>query len=517
MSHHARVRLPRLDRLRSIEAAHGSAREAELRHRDLTRLTVTLTVALAIGLAIIARGTGAVPSLVAHTAPATRPTTVAALPADTDFLLASPATGTAPALAASLATLGYQTETISPLLPDVRVRVPAGTPPAALAQRLAATGLLSGIEADGRVHADRIPDDALFAAQEPYLDVIRAPQAWDLHPSAATVTIAVVDTGVDVAHPDLAARVLRNPFEVLDGRDDDQNGCIDDLYGCTFVSPAAADPSCGYTQPAPRSGAYDDEGHGTFVAGIAAATGNNEAGVAGIAWDAHILPVKVLDCTATGRISDAAAGILYAARAGARVIVLAFGSATDTRVLRDAVAEATDHYGALVVASVGNEATDRVQYPAAYRGVLAVAGSGAVADNGAVDYRHAAVFTNTGPEVGIFAPALRLTAPVPAAMCGRNGWNCIDGPYARASGTSFAAPLAAGAVALLLGSDRTLSPTLAAAMVRASAQPLGGDARQRLLDVQALLLRPTYSASAAGTSSVDATNPPVGPVDDRSR
>jgi len=423
-----------------------------------------------------------------------------AVAADTDLLLATPARGSLEELTSALGRLGYDTLPASAFVHAVRVRVPAGTAPATVARELASTGLLADIEADSRVHADRLPNDALLGTQRPYLDVIHAPEAWETRVSAATVTIAIVDTGVDITHPDLAARIARNPVELLDGRDDDQNGCADDLFGCTFVSPAAADPSCGYTLPAPRGGAIDDEGHGTFVAGIAAASGNNSVGVTGIAWDARILPVKVLDCTATGRISDAAAGILYAARAGARVIVLAFGSASDSRVLRDAVAEATDRYGALIVASVGNEGAQRVQFPAAYRGVLAVAGSGLIAEDGTVDYRRPAPFSNTGPEVTVFAPAVRLTAPVPPTVCGQS-WTCIEGaPYARASGTSFAAPLAAGTVALLMAQDPSLSPTLAAALVAAGAQPLatpGG----RLLDVAGALNKAPYSVDSPGIAN----------------
>jgi subtilisin family serine protease len=343
---------------------------------------------------------------------------------------------------------------------------------------------------------------------------VRAPEAWDVVTGSAQVLLAVVDSGIEASHPDLAPRLFVNVGERPDGVDNDRNGCVDDVFGCTFVSPAAADPSCGYSQAAPRPDARDDEGHGTFVAGIAGAAGNNGAGVAGLAWDMRILPVKVLDCTATGRISEAAAGILYAARSGARVIVVAFGSGSDSRVLREAVAEATDVYGALVVASVGNEGSGRVQYPAAYPGVLAVAGSGVAGADGIVDYRRPAPFSNFGPEVALYAPAVRLVAPLPLVECGQRGWQCVvDQPYARASGTSFAAPLAAGAAALLYARFPDLRPSLALALLRSATQPLlearTGDAG--LLDVGAALLRGAFSEGAAGTSHGFVGAPAAGP------
>lgn len=492
----------------------GGCEEAQLRHRGLPLILVAALLTVALGTATLLTITprdahdGAAPVRIAAHAIVEVATAFAA---DTDLLLVTPAHGRPADLAAALERLGYRTLPAAPLVGAVRVPVPVGADPAALARRLADTGLLTTVEADARVHADRLPGDPLVVNQQAYLDVIRAPQAWDTRTSAEQVTIAVVDSGVDASHPDLAARIRRNQAEVSDGRDEDANGCPDDLFGCTFVSPAAADPSCGYTQAAPRGGAVDDDGHGTFVAGIAAATGGNGVGTTGVAWDARILPVKVLDCTATGRISDAAAGILYAARSGARVIIVAFGSPSDARVLRDAVAEATDRYGALVVASVGNEGAQRVQFPAAYPRVLAVAGSGVIGVEGIVDYRRPATFSNAGPEVGVYAPAVRLVAPLPPAFCGHSGWTCVEPGYARASGTSFAAPLAAGAVALMLGADPSLSPALAAALLTQAARPLDVAASGRLLDVAAALAREPYSAGVPGTSYGRPGPPAQGP------
>ncbi len=427
-----------------------------------------------------------------------------------DQLLAAPAPGlSADALAGALAQLGYHVLPPSALLPAARVAVPAGEDPRALARALAATGLLASVEADTRVRAHRLPDDPLLPLQQPYLDAIRAPAAWDRTTTAPRVTIAVVDSGIDFQHPDLAPRARPNIAELVpNGLDDDANGCIDDALGCSFVSLEAADPSCAYRTAPPHAAATDDEGHGTFVAGVAAAAGNNAAGGAGVAWDVRLLAVKVLDCTATGRISDAAAGIRYAARAGAQIIVVAFGSATDARVLREAVSEATDRFGALVVASSGNDG-GRVQFPAAYPAVLAVSGTGFALADGSVDYRRLAPFSNIGPEVDVAAPAVRIVAPLPASACGQRGWSCVDGqPYARATGTSFAAPLVAGAVALLLAEQPDLGPTFAHSLVRRSAAALparadGTPAGGVLLDVEALLRQQLFSLGLPGAARSD--------------
>ena len=189
----------------------------------------------------------------------------------------------------------------------------------------------------------------------------------------------------------------------------------------------ACGPSCGYSEPPPNWRAWDDERHGTFVAGLAAAAGNNGTGITGIAWQARILPVKVLDCTATGRIADAAAGIRYAARMGADVINVSFGASNDSLVLREAIQEAQTR-GAVVVASAGNDGRRGATYPAAYPGVIAVAASGLVTGGG-IDYRAPASFTNFGA-VDIMAPGVNVLSTVPPELCGQRGWICTDGPYA---------------------------------------------------------------------------------------
>ena len=273
-------------------------------------------------------------------------------------------------------------------------------------------------EPNYRLKAEFVPNDPLYAAQRWYYNLTEAPQAWDVEQGKPSVIVAVLDSGVDVTHPDLRDRIWRNPGEgVPNGIDDDGNGCVDDVHGCNFVEPEDADPSCGPQPTSPSNQVADDSGHGTFVAGIIGATGNNGIGVIGVAPGVTLMPVKVLDCTGAGTTADAAAGILYAARMGAQVINLSFGGAETSRTLQEAIVTATGTFGAVVVAASGNQGTQGVTYPARYRQVIAVGAS----DRNSPDAR--ASFSNWGPEVDVVAPGIDLVSTVPQALCDGH-WYC---------------------------------------------------------------------------------------------
>ncbi|MDO9099596.1 MAG: hypothetical protein Q7V53_02465, partial [Caldisericota bacterium] len=181
------------------------------------------------------------------------PAIVGETPADADLLFLQPVSGLQPdAFVSGLRALGL--EVVETTAEGVRVGVPAGASPAALAARIAGSGLARSVEADGIVRAAREPDDTLYPGQTPYLDVIGAPAAWARTTGNPGIVIAVIDTGLDAGHPDLASRLFVNPAEATaNGRDDDGNGCVDDRSGCSFVSPVTADPSCGYTAASPHA------------------------------------------------------------------------------------------------------------------------------------------------------------------------------------------------------------------------------------------------------------------------
>jgi len=263
---------------------------------------------------------------------------------------------------------------------------------------------------------------------------IGASTAWSIVTGTSDVVIAVLDTGVQLEHEDLAANLWTNPREIPGNWiDDDGNGKIDDVHGWNFFHSFSGS---GYI-PDENADVRDDNGHGTHVAGIAAAVTNNGVGVAGIAGGARIMPVKVLDQFGSGFYSDIAAGIMYAAENGARVINLSVGGAEDSQTLRAAIDYARDR-GALVIAAAGNTGGP-VYYPAAYEPVLAVAAT----DSN--DQR--ASFSNHGPQIDVAAPGQDIYS----TWCHQNIYLklCQGSYYFTKSGTSMAAPHVSGVAALV--------------------------------------------------------------------
>lgn len=270
---------------------------------------------------------------------------------------------------------------------------------------------------------------------------INAPEAWNLQTGSSNVIIAIVDTGVKLTHEDLQAKIWLNSDEIPgNARDDDGNGFIDDLRGWDFCN-SPMDSSL-VRCAAPRDNNPDDEdGHGTHVSGIAAATGNNKRGVAGVSWGATIMPVKSLDAFGKGTISTLAEGIHYAVANGADVINLSVQVAgtqfpcSNFGTIRLAMRRAL-RQGILVVVSSGNQNAPVVACPAALNEAFAV---------GASDYydlRWGA--SNYGPELDIMAPGDTIYS------------TSRTGQYEFLSGTSMAAPHVSGLAALLLSSKPDL-------------------------------------------------------------
>lgn len=379
-----------------------------------------------------------------------------------------------------------------------RLKLRGGETVESAIERLERTPIVASAEPNLLLRQSLLPNDPYYTAQSSYLRLIRAPEGWDIELGDDSVLVAVLDSGVEVEHSDLKGQIWTNPYEIGgNAEDDDNNGCIDDFHGCSFVSAGSADPEC----PTPPSGNVDDDnGHGTFVAGIIAAAGNNALGITGVAPGVRILPVKILDCKGGGTAMDASQAILYAARQGARVANISFGADGESQTLTNAMREAHDRYGMVIIAATGNEGVARVSFPARLPYAFAVASSGTATNEDA----HSP-FSDWGPEVKFAAPGQNIVSTLPRRFC-EQGWLCVtDEPYAIASGTSFAAPLVSGLAALVVSKYPNLSPDGVRQIIASTAENLpdglapNWDGAGRVRVAQALGLK-RFSIGTAGVS-----------------
>ena len=344
-----------------------------------------------------------------------------ATPPEVMTLVTLRADASEPAAAALIASVGGRTvEHLKPL--DVyRVAFRGDQVDESLKQLSAHSDVVRAAEIEDQQSAQVVPNDPLYRTFQWNLRRIGMEQAWDLRPSAVDVVVAVLDTGVDLNHPDLKANLLLDQgYEFLDD------------------------------MPSPQ----DDESHGTAVAGIIGAVGNNREGVTGIAWRVKLLPIKALNAQGRGPDSAMVKAILYAADNGAKIINISSTGSRYSAALETAVQYAQDK-GALLVAAAGNTGNgdNAINYPAGFDGVLAVAAVD--------DHDQLASFSQRQPYVAVSAPGVDVPSTAwPGA--GR-------GLYASQSGTSIAAPHVSGAAALLWGLRPDLTADEIAAALKANA------------------------------------------------
>lgn len=245
-----------------------------------------------------------------------------------------------------------------------------------------------------------VPNDSLYPKYQWNMPAINMEQAWDISKGSDAVTIAVVDTGLDLHHPEFTDKVVD---------------------GYNVLNPGALP--------------QDDNGHGTHVAGIIAARTNNGRGVAGVTWNNKIMPIKGIGSDGSGSSFDIAKGIMWATDHGARVINMSVGNYQPSSVLHDAIKYAFSKDVVMVAAS-GNDHSSQPSFPASYPEVVSVA---AVDQNG-----NQAPFSNFGSSIDVAAPGVDIPSTY------------LTGEYAALSGTSMACPHVTGLVGLI----RSLNPSL---------------------------------------------------------
>jgi len=329
----------------------------------------------------------------------------------------------------------------------VRIRVPV--PLLDLAQRLLVLlPQVKFVEKNYEFEPALVPDDTQYVDQW-HLPRIQAPQAWDLTQGTAGAVIAILDSGVDATHPDLASKLVP-----------------------------------GYNTYSGNTSTTDTYGHGTEVAGAAAALTNNGQGVAGVAGGAPIMPVRVTDGTGRATSASIANGIIWAADHGARVLNLSFNGIAGNATIRTAAEYATNR-GSLVVAASGNcgcvdptpdnpfilsvSATDEAD------GLLAL--------------------SSTGPFVDLAAPGNNIFT------------TAMFGLYLSDSGTSLASPIVAGVAALMFAAQPTLTPAAATQLLASTAVPLGGSAYNASFGHGRVDALAAVTAAAAYTPPPDTTPP----------
>jgi thermitase len=267
------------------------------------------------------------------------------------------------------------------------------------------------------------PNDNLYSKYQWNLPLIDTMQGWEVTRGEEDVIVAVVDTGVDLKHPDLQGHLLP-----------------------------------GYNVVAQNNVPDDDVGHGTHVAGVISASVNNNLGVAGMTWFNKILPVKVLDETGAGSTYAVAQGIIWAADHGAKVINMSLGNYADSEFLHDAIKYAYDKDIVLIAAS-GNDNTERPGFPAAYPEVFAVAAT----DSNKIK----ASFSNYGDYIDVTAPGVSIASTYP------------NNQYAALSGTSMASPHVTALAALIRSTNPLLTHEEIYEIMRQSAQDLGDKGRDK--------------------------------------
>ncbi len=335
---------------------------------------------------------------------------------------------------AGMAAQGQELQALT-ALNVIKIRVPAGMEEQ-VRQELLQDPDVRFVEPDYLVEAQLIPNDPRWEEQYGQRGV-NAPDAWDITTGSSSITLAVVDSGIDSRHPEFSGRLVQG----YDFVDEDRTP-------------------------------QDDCGHGTHVAGIAAATGNNRAGVAGMDWHAKVMPIRVISDTGgrcSGPTSGLASGILYAVTHGAKIINLSVGLGPGqfSQVLEDAVRYAYQQ-GVAVFAAAGNNGGTSLLHPASSPYVMAVGATNTVLTD-------KASFSNSTSQDNqrmIVAPGMSILSTTPLGYFLYEDFG-VERRYGLMSGTSMATPFASGAAALMASLPEFNTPEKIYQAMTATARDIG--------------------------------------------
>lgn len=333
----------------------------------------------------------------------------------------------------------------------VIIDLPSGSDLMAAARQFESRPEVEFAVPDALVYPALVPNDPEYGEQW-HLPKIDAPQAWDVTTGTDTVTIAVVDSGCDMDHPDLVSKIWTNPGEIPGNEvDDDGNGYVDDVHGYDFYNDDG-DPT-----PQPTGGSDENVSHGTLVAGTAAAVGNNAWGTAGIDWQAQIMVLQVFPASGSGSVSIVVEAIDYATANGADIINLSIGSGYS-----DAFSPPINtayESGKLVIAAAGNNYAELTNDDYTWKSPVCNDGPNPLIDNyvlgvTATDSQDrkpgfANWDSSGGNFVDVAAPGLGIYGPAfydPSYPAFDEYWYTNDG-------TSFSAPIASGLAALLIAQN----------------------------------------------------------------
>ncbi|WP_340701251.1 S8 family peptidase [Brevibacillus borstelensis] len=271
---------------------------------------------------------------------------------------------------------------------------------------------------------NRVPNDTYYREYQWNLPMIGMEDSWNITRGSNKVVVAIVDTGIDMTHPEFQDKLVEG-YNVLEDNNTPE----------------------------------DDNGHGTHVAGVIAARTNNADGIAGMSWNSKLMPIKAIGADGSGSAFDIAQGIYWATDHGADVINLSVGNYTPSAALQEACRYAFERNVILVAAS-GNDASEQPSYPASYKEVLSVA---------AVDHnRERADFSNFGAQVDVAAPGVDIPSTY------------IYSDYAVLSGTSMACPHVTALASLLRSVRPGMKNTEVMEVIRSSADDLGPPGKDKL-------------------------------------